>query len=147
MTLVSHIEQMLGKHSRALFGFKKPLESSADQSTVIPRQPGQSAEDRQFLAKGLKAEFIARNVGFWADQITFWPDDINYTHLIVCIEEKRTPEGVGNDTRLNPSVQRVNVETGKAENILFGMSYCDGLRTTPWGTVLATEEMDEWCSA
>ena len=29
------------------------------------------------------------------------------------------------------------------ETILRGMSACDGIRTTPWGTVLATEETDD----
>lgn len=40
-------------------------------------------------------------------------------------------------------MQRVHVASGTVENIVFGMSRCDGIRTTPWGTILATEETDD----
>lgn len=42
--------------------------------------------------------------------------------------------------KLNPAVQRIHLTTGVVETILRGMSRCDGIRTTPWGTILATEE-------
>lgn len=89
-------EKKLYKESKNLFGFKDPVKSSPDVSTVIARQPGQSAKDRQFLAKGLEAEFVARNVGYLADMISFWPDDVNYTHLMVCIKGDRVPSNAGN---------------------------------------------------
>lgn len=42
--------------------------------------------------------------------------------------------------KYNPSIQRINLTTGAAETVLRGMDRCDGIRTTAWGTVLATEE-------
>jgi hypothetical protein len=136
------VEHLLHAQSQKLFGIAKPLERPADAGDVVPRELA-SADERQLLAKNLKAEFVARNVAYLADMIAFWPDDVNYTHLIICIEQSRagtTPLGNGG---LNAAVQRVNVETGAVETILHGMSRCDGIRTTPWGTVLVTEETDD----
>lgn len=136
-------EQKLGSRSGQLFGFQKPLAASATAADVVPREAA-SAEERQFLAKGLKAEFVARNVGVSADMISFWPDDINYTHLMICIEQGRSGTTPGGNGGLNAAVQRVNVTPGPSygtvETLLHGMARCDGIRTTQWGTVLATEE-------
>ena len=132
------VEKKLHNHSHKLFGFKKPLAESA--STAVDRAPGQPASDRQLLAKGLKATFIARNVAYKADMIAFWPDDINYTHLMVCNEDGRKGTTPAGNDGINSSVQRIEVSTGKVETILHGMDRCDGIRTTQWGTVLATEE-------
>lgn len=38
---------------------------------------------------------------------------------------------------------RVSLATGAAETLLRGMSTCDGIRTTPWATILATEETSD----
>jgi hypothetical protein len=136
------VEVLLEAKSVNELGFVKSLDASADPSTQVPRLV--TADKRQFLAKGLKAEFVARNVAFRGDMIAFWPDDIKPTHLILCIEGGRVPSGSGNGTGLNPSVQRVDLSgTNLVENVLFGMSRCDGIRATPWGTVLATEETDD----
>ena len=105
----------------------------------MPREDA-TAADRQLLAHGLSAEFVTRKIGGLADMIAFWPNDIDYSHVIVCNEWGRSPGNVGENGGRNPSVQRINVDTGEVENILFGMSRCDGIRTTQWGTVLATEE-------
>jgi secreted PhoX family phosphatase len=132
-------EQLLKAQSIQLFGFNQPIESSATAADYVPREEA-TAGERQLLAHGLTPEFVTRKVGGLADMIAFWPDDLNYTHLIVCNEWGRSPGGVGMDNGRNPSVQRIDVATGAVENILFGMSRCDGIRTTQWGTVLATEE-------
>ncbi len=42
--------------------------------------------------------------------------------------------------KLNPSVQRINIATGQVDTILRGMHRCDGVRVTPWNTVVANEE-------
>jgi hypothetical protein len=123
------VEELLNAQSNELFGIKRPLSEPADAGDVVPREDA-TANERQLLAQGLKAQFIARNVAFLGDTIAFWPDDINYTHLIVCIEQERsgtTPEG---NEGLNTAVQRVEVETGDVETILHGMSRCDGIRAT-----------------
>ncbi len=132
-------EQLLHAQSIQLFGFNQPIEASATADDYVPREDA-SAADRQLLAHGLTSGFVTRKVGGLGDMIAFWPDDVNYSHVIVCNEWGRTPGGVGLNKGRNPSVQRIDVNTGEVENILFGMSRCDGLRTTPWGTILATEE-------
>lgn len=136
------VELLLRARSRQVFGFNRPLEASATLADVVPRAEA-TAQERQLLAGTLKAEFVARNVAFRGDMIAFWPDDLEYTHLIVCIEGGRTGVGVGPLPGVggqNPSVQRVDVASGRVETILFGMNRCDGIRTTQWGTILATEE-------
>ncbi|MCI0517849.1 MAG: PhoX family protein [Woeseiaceae bacterium] len=141
-------ERLLRAQSNKLFGFSQPIQRSATEADVVAREIA-TAEDRQFLAGSLRAEYVARNVGYRADMITFWPNDTDYTHLIVCNEGGRSDAGVGEEVSGQPvdgqntSVQRIHVETGTVENILHGMDRCDGIRTTQWGTVLATEETDD----
>jgi len=68
-----------------------------------------------------------------ADQIAFWPTDENPKWAFVCIE---------NGTAV-PGVQRVKLkgaDRGTVETVLTGTDDCDGIRRTPWGTILATEE-------
>ncbi|MGH8670966.1 MAG: hypothetical protein ACREUA_02860, partial [Burkholderiales bacterium] len=88
------------------------------------------------LAKGLKVEYLTRNAGDLTDMMAFFPA-ANPTHLITCVEGSRAMIAPG---KLNPSVQRINLLTGAIETILRGTSRCDGIRTTAWGTILATEE-------
>ena len=45
--------------------------------------------------------------------------------------------------KLNPAVQAVSLADGAVTTLVRGMKGCDGIRTTPWGTVLATEEEDD----
>jgi secreted PhoX family phosphatase len=128
------LEALSYKH----FGFIKP--TPGPTTVAVPRAAGQPASQRQQLAKGLTARFVSRQIAVAGDMIAFWPNDVAYTHLIVCIEQGRF---AGNATLApgnNASVQRVSVNTGAVETILYGMSVCDGIRTTPWGSVLATEE-------
>lgn len=35
------------------------------------------------------------------------------------------------------------MQTGVVETVLRGLSACDGIRLTPWGSILATEERDD----
>lgn len=71
-----------------------------------------------------------------ADMIAFWPNDARPEWAIVCIENGPTV----------PGVQRVKLSgagRGTVETILTGTAGCDGIRRTPWGTILATEEEDD----
>jgi len=142
----SKVEQLLGAQVQQQFGFGAPT-TAADAADNGLTRAQESAQQRQDLAKGLTAEFVARNVAFSGDMISFWPNDLNYTHLMVCIEQGRNPGGSGPGTGRNAGVQRVNVtpgpDYGKVETILYGMAVCDGIRTTQWGTVVATEETDD----
>lgn len=131
-------EKLLSDNSHILFGFGTPVPDSATE--VVDRALGQPATDRQLLAEGLQVEFVSRAVGGNGDMIAFWPDDISYTHVIVCNELGRSGTTPGGGGGYNPSVQRVNVATGEVATILHGMARCDGIRTTQWGTILATEE-------
>ncbi|MEX0860770.1 MAG: alkaline phosphatase PhoX, partial [Cucumibacter sp.] len=45
--------------------------------------------------------------------------------------------------KLNPSVQSISLADGTVSTLLRGMVACDGIRTSPWGTVIATEEEDD----
>ena len=139
------LEAQLAQRSFELFGFEAPLQASSGQSDVVERESAAAAQ-RQRLAGELTASFVARNVGFRTGTISFWPDDVNYSHLIVCSEGERTDSGVGRvfdgnvPAGQNSSVQRVSVTTGRVETILHGLSRCDDVRTTQWGSVLASEK-------
>lgn len=139
------VETLLEQSTHELFGFGKPLDEPADD---VPRAAGQPASQRQDLAQGLHAHYVSRRVARHGDMIAFWPNDKYYKYLIVCIEQSRET-GSGNPAvdGENPSVQRINVQYGphygEVETILYGMDRCDGIRTTAWGTVLATEETDD----
>jgi secreted PhoX family phosphatase len=71
--------------------------------------------------------------------MAFFPRS-NPTHLITCVESDLEEIAPG---ELNPSVQRIDLTSGKVETILRGLNGCDGIRTTAWGTILATEENDD----
>lgn len=133
------VAQLLSKKSDSLFGIKTPLAAPASAANYVPRELA-SANQRMISAQGLNVQFVTRNMAQWGDQISFWPNKNNYSHLIVCIEQKRTGTTPAGNDGLNASVQRINVNTGAVETILHGMNVCDGIRTTPWGTVLASEE-------
>lgn len=103
----------------------------------VQRKPDQVASDLMLLAGGLSAEILTRDIGNKADMMSFWPAGNSPTHLIACIEGG--VEDLANGKK-NPSLQSVDLNSGDIKTILRGMDRCDGVRTTAWGTVLATEE-------
>lgn len=133
------MQLQLESRSEQLFGIKKPLKESAPTTAGQYRTSDQTAADQVLLANGLRAEFVTRDAGNATDMMAFYPAD-NPTHLITCVEGGRETLGGG---KFKPSVQRINLGTGVVETILRGMDSCDGIRTTPWGTILATEEEDD----
>jgi secreted PhoX family phosphatase len=70
------------------------------------------------------------------DQMVFWPNDQNPTHLIVANEEGTA----------QPGLQRIRLSDGLVETILTGTSAGDPVRRTAWGTILFGEEngIDGW---
>jgi secreted PhoX family phosphatase len=64
------------------------------------------------------------------DMMVLWPNSANPTHLITCNEQGVTA----------PGVQRITIADGTTETIVTGTANCDGIRPTPWGTVLFSEE-------
>jgi Bacterial protein of unknown function (DUF839) len=134
------IEALLFSRSKLVFGVDAPLAGSAPKSLEEGfRTPDKTADQLFSLAKGLKAEFVTRDIANHADMIAFYPLQ-NPTHLIVCIEGDRQELEGG---KLNPGVQRVSMVDGKVETIIRGTDSCDGIRTTPWNTILFTEEADD----
>lgn len=139
------IDNQLDALSYELFGIGKPLAAPAAPVPLPYRSPSHAASDQIILAKNLKAEYVTRQVANAADMISFWPDASSPTHLLLCIEGGRQVIGTWPDgsQKFNPSVQRVSLATGAVETLLRGMSTCDGIRTTPWATILATEETSD----
>jgi secreted PhoX family phosphatase len=142
-------EAHLHARSKTLFGIVAPLTASAPATTGDYRTDTQLAADQVLLADGLTASYLTREVADSGDMLAFFPA-ANPTHLIACIEVGREQLSGDADTgsyaagdKFNPSVQRIDLNTGAVETILRGMSGCDGIRTTPWGTILATEEEDD----
>lgn len=121
------VEQQLAAHSEQLFGFRRPLERSA-------LGPYDGADNLQAIvvAPGLRVSLVSSSVASAADQIALWPDDDRPTHVFVCDEETSTP-----------SVQRVDLSkpaNSNATTIVTGLSSCDPVRRTAWGTILVGEE-------
>ena len=116
----------LNSHSEQLFGFTHPLAESA-----LGPYDGADIPAIQ-LADGLQATLVSSSVASAADQIALWPNDDNPTHLFVCDEETS-----------NPAVQRVDLSLPPGSNattIVTGLTSCDPVRRTPWGTILVAEE-------
>jgi secreted PhoX family phosphatase len=132
-------EARLDDKSYKLFGIDRPL---AETAALIP---GSTGADSVALAKRLKVVDVLKGTpgGVLTDQlyqnadmIAFWPTDEKPEWAIVCIENGPTV----------PGVQRVKLRTpnkGTVETLLSGTTACDGIRRTPWNTILATEEAND----
>ena len=134
------VDQMLGSQSAALFGIDAPLAASAPATAEEGyRNLAQTGADQVALAAGLTATFLTRQSADSADMMAFYPAE-NPTHIIMCIEGDLEEIAAG---KLNPGVQAVSLTDGTVTTLVRGTSGCDGIRTTPWGTVLFTEENDD----
>src|SRR5262245_14773033 len=121
------VESQLAAHSEQLFGFESPLDESA-------LGPYDGADNLQAIkvAQGLHVSLVSSSVASAADQIALWPDDDHPKFLFVCDEETT-----------DPAVQRVDLSKPAASNattIIKGLSSCDPVRRTPWGTIIVAEE-------
>ncbi len=137
------MQKQLESGSSRLFGFTKPLTQSATMPSGYARAPGQPASAQVLVAQGLKVSYLTRTAAHKTDQMVFWPSDAQPTHLVTCVEEFERQvigEFPNGTEKYNPSVQRIRLSDGKVETVLRGMAGCDGIRRTPWGTILATEE-------
>ena len=141
------VQRGLERSSQVWFGVGKPLKESAAPTSGPYRTAAQNASAQVLLAEGLKAEYVTRNAGNAADMFAFWPSDENPTHLIFCIEGGREDLGTllpgAGVNKLNPGVQRIRLSTGSVDTIVRGTDSCDGIRRTPWGTILFTEEASD----
>lgn len=141
------VQRGLERSSQVWFGVGRPLKESAPPTSGDYRTPVQRASDQVLLADGLTAEYVTRNAANAADMFAFWPSDENPTHLIFCIEGGRQDLGTflpgGLVRKFNPAVQRIKLSDGSVETVLRGTTSCDGIRRTPWQTILATEESSD----
>ncbi len=135
----AEVEALMLSRTQELFGVTSALDASAPRTEGTYRTPDQAASDQVALAGGLTASYLTRAAGNHLDMFALYPAE-DPTHLIACIEGGREDLGGG---KFNPSVQRIALGSGAVETILRGMDRCDGIRTTAWGTVLATEETDD----
>jgi Bacterial protein of unknown function (DUF839) len=135
------VEQALKANAEQIFGINRPLNASAPLTVGPYRTATQTANDQVLLAGGLRAAYLTRNAADSTDMLAFFPAN-NPTHLISCVEGGRQVINAATG-KLNPSVQRINLQSGAVDTILRGMISCDGIRTTPWGTILATEETSD----
>jgi hypothetical protein len=143
-------DTMLSTWSHQLFGFSAPISASATATTGAYRSATNQGPLAQIkLAKGLTARYVTRTAANSLDMMVLWPV-ANPTHIIGFIEGGRSQLTGDADTaayaagdKFNPSIQRINLATGQVQTILRGMTACDGIAVTPWGTVLATEETDD----
>ncbi|MEA3221318.1 alkaline phosphatase PhoX [Immundisolibacter sp.] len=142
------VQNTLRATARATLGLPRPLTESAPETAGAYRTAEQAAREQVLIPAGLRAAYLTREAANSTDMLAFYPAAAP-THLISCIEGGREElagdglPGYAAGDKFNPSVQRINLATGAVETILRGMSGCDGIRTTPWGTVLATEEEDD----
>jgi hypothetical protein len=138
------VEIELRKLAPYFLDFRGALTEPTPQDAVPYRLPSQPAQDQVLLAPGLSVEYLTRGAANRTDQMAFFPKQ-SPTHLITCVEVDRQQIGTfpGGAAKFNPSIQRIDLATGQVSTILRGMNHCDGIRTTPWGTILATEETDD----
>ncbi|MEO7426980.1 MAG: hypothetical protein ABI036_17460, partial [Fibrobacteria bacterium] len=136
-----YLQQQLQANSRSIFGLAGPLPASAPVVPAGYRTVFQTASDQVAMAPGLFAAFLTRKAANAAGPFAYWPNASNPDYALFCIEGDRQVIGAFPNTlaKYNPSVQRVD-RNGNVETVLRGMAACGGIRLTPWGTLLATEE-------
>jgi secreted PhoX family phosphatase len=121
------VQAQLNEHSEELFGFRHPLEKSA----LGPYDGPDNVQAIQ-VAPGLHVSLVSSVTASAADQIALWPDDDRPTYLFVCDEETS-----------DPAVQRIDLSRpadSNATTIVTGLTSCDPVRRTAWGTIVVAEE-------
>lgn len=125
------VQADLAHGSNQLFGFDRPL----DASSTVSADPAAAAQDPTKLitvAKGLKVRLVAQVPGAPnLDQMALWPSDSAPTHVIGCNEQGTAQFGV----------VAISLKDGSSFDIVkSGLTSCDPIRRTAWGTILAGEE-------
>jgi hypothetical protein len=134
------VEALAKSQTLSLYGTAGTL--TASSSTSLSKAAAEANPAGLLtVAPGLSVRVVSANAGTAAniDQMVLWPNDTNPTHIIACNEQDGT----------KVAVQRINLATGVAEDILVagtaadpGMNTCDPVRKTPWGTIIVGEETD-----
>ena len=123
-------EAQLEAHAKQFFGVTSGIPQSSAEDIDDPATDPLALAD---IAKGLHAHVITSGVAAPnLDMAALWPvDDPQW--ILSCNEQ-----GVA-----QPGVQRINLKTGAAETIVSGITSCDPLHVTPWGTVIFGEEASD----
>lgn len=123
------------------FGFE-PIDTSADTATWNPAAPWK-------LPKGFKQEIVSdeTDLNIYDGGRNDWPDmnNVNETGAMAGRYLYRTHELRFPDNQPEGGVVSVvDLETGEARILAQDVSYdaLDGIRWTPWGTVLFAEEVE-----
>jgi hypothetical protein len=126
-----HVQAELRSDSNDLFGFDKPIAASS----TVSADPAAAVLDPTLLvtaAKGLKVRSVAQIPGAPnLDQMAFWPNDDKPAYVIGCNEQGPGQFGVVAISLANRSSFPI---------ISSGLTSCDPVRRTPWGTIIAGEE-------
>jgi uncharacterized protein DUF839 len=123
-------EAQLEAHSKQFFGVTSGIPQS---STEDIDDPATDPLDLADLAKGLHARAVTSGVAAPnLDMAALWP--VDHPKWILSCNEQGPAQ---------PAVQRINLATGAAETIVSGLTSCDPLHVTPWGTVIFGEEASD----
>jgi hypothetical protein len=130
------VEKLLNQFSERLFGIQHPLAESA-----LGPFTGPDNTQAIVVATGLTVSVVSDVTDPEADMIALWPNDEHPTHLFVCVENS-IAGGADSDPNV-VSVQRVNLSgnpDSNVETIVKGLSSCDPIHRTAWGTLIVGEE-------
>jgi secreted PhoX family phosphatase len=114
-----------------LFGTHGTLDKSSTKSLTADEANANPAR-LVTVASGLHVSVVSAHpaLGPNIDMRVLWPKD-HPTHLIACNEQGAAQVGV----------QRISLATGVPETIIAsGLTSCDPVRATPWGTITVGEE-------
>ncbi len=114
-----------------LFGTHGTLDESSGKSLTADEANANPAA-LVTVARGLRVSVVSADpaLGPNIDMMVLWPKE-QPTHLIACNEQGAA----------QVAVQRINLATGVPETIIAsGLTSCDPVRATPWGTVTVGEE-------
>ncbi|MGA9031932.1 MAG: alkaline phosphatase PhoX [Sulfuricaulis sp.] len=126
------VEFLAKSQSLDLFGVYRPLDDSSTLSLTAAQANANPAKLVK-LANGLTAKVVSADAGLGPniDMMALWPNDSHPTHLIACNEQGSA----------QVALQRINLSTGAVANIISsGLSSCDPVRRTAWGTIIFGEE-------
>ncbi len=126
------VQDDLESKSNQLFGFVKSVDASSTRHSRPGSGNGQP-DIAGYAAKGLKVKTVAQVTGTPnVDQMALFPNDTSPTHVIGCNEQGASQFGVV-AIDLKDSTKSFAI-------IKSGLTSCDLLRRTAWGTILAGEE-------
>lgn len=125
------IENQGRAHSMQNFGIVQPLDASSQLSIDAATATADPTKLATF-AKQLNARTVAVvNGAPNIDMMALWPNDTNPEWLIACNEQGAA----------NVGVVRIRISDGLSETVVSsGLTSCDPVHRTPWGTIVFAEE-------